>query len=582
MKSILNQWIGPALVVIIALLASKSLLINNLYPSMHDDQQVARLYVLVEGIKQLQLYPRWVDLFGFNYGYPLFNFYPPLVYYVGAIFHLVGLSYITSVKMVFVTGFIVAAFGAYWAAKQYVGRAGGILTAALYTFSLYHSTNVYVRGAMAEFFSMSIFPFVLYALERLRRESDWTSASILGWSLGLLILCHPLIAFPSLFFIAIYGVFSLLTTSDRAVYMKRAVAGGLCGLGLGAFFWLPSMLERKYTMVDELLTRELASYQIHFVQPIQLWSSPWGYGGSGEGLTDGMTFMLGKIHIIAAIVSLVLFLLLLLIQKLKGSVYGGVRTREYGAVVFMLGFGIYMMLDYSRPVWDAISYLWYLQFPWRFMTFNSLLLSVVGGFSVYFAGRIGELFAPTASTILTWSVTIIGCAVVVLYSIAYFAPQSYRVLTDRDLTSFEDIAWRVSRTSHEFAPSGVQTRQSEYGTTIIDVTESTTNKSLFVAPPGMRVGVIEDKYANKTFNVSTAEPATLQLNRFYFPGWRAYASGRELEIRSDNPYRLMQVTVPQGSSTVAFHFTDTWPRTVGNALSFVAFIALCIATVVAL
>src|SRR5258706_9180913 len=74
--------------------------------SMHDDEQVARLYEMYLVISNAQIPPRWVPDLGFGFGFPLFNFYPPLVYYLGSLFHLLGFSFITSTKIVMGLGFL--------------------------------------------------------------------------------------------------------------------------------------------------------------------------------------------------------------------------------------------------------------------------------------------------------------------------------------------------------------------------------------------------------------------------------------------------------------------------------------------
>src|SRR5438552_2375130 len=93
------------LLILIITVPAFSSLLNNFFFSMHDDEHIARLYLLDKGLHQGYLYPRWVDFLGFNFGYPLFNFYPPLVYYVGEFFHLFGFSLIWSVKLTFMLGF---------------------------------------------------------------------------------------------------------------------------------------------------------------------------------------------------------------------------------------------------------------------------------------------------------------------------------------------------------------------------------------------------------------------------------------------------------------------------------------------
>jgi uncharacterized membrane protein len=50
---------------------------------------------------------------GKGYGYPLFNYYPPMIYVVPALIHLLGFSLITSLNLFMFLTFILAAWGMY-------------------------------------------------------------------------------------------------------------------------------------------------------------------------------------------------------------------------------------------------------------------------------------------------------------------------------------------------------------------------------------------------------------------------------------------------------------------------------------
>jgi uncharacterized membrane protein len=169
------------------------------YFTIHDDQHIVRLFLLDQGIRQGSLYPRWVDGLGFGFGYPLFNFYPPFIYYVAEFFHLIGFSLITSIKIMLVTGFIGAAIGMYLFAKDVMGKAAGLVASVLYTYFFYHAITAFVRGAFAEFFTFTILPFVFLFLYRLYKEPSVKNSIGLGISFAALILTHPLIAFHVLF-----------------------------------------------------------------------------------------------------------------------------------------------------------------------------------------------------------------------------------------------------------------------------------------------------------------------------------------------------------------------------------------------
>src|SRR3989344_9172040 len=87
------------LILLFSILVSLPLLKPGLY-LIHDDQHIARLYLFDQSLKAGQFPVRWVDGLGFGLGYPLFNFYPPFVYYLGAFFHLLGFGFIDSIKLV--------------------------------------------------------------------------------------------------------------------------------------------------------------------------------------------------------------------------------------------------------------------------------------------------------------------------------------------------------------------------------------------------------------------------------------------------------------------------------------------------
>ncbi|MBI2051663.1 glycosyltransferase family 39 protein [Candidatus Roizmanbacteria bacterium] len=284
-------------ILIITIPAFLSLLNNN-YFTMHDDQHIVRLFLLDKGIGQGYLYPRWVDGLGFNFGYPLYNFYPPLPYYAGWIFHLLGFSLIWSIKLTFILGFILAAFGIYLFVKKFLGKLPAVLASVLYTYFFYHAVLVYVRGALAEFFAMAVIPYVFLTIVNIAEKPNIRNSIFFGISFAALILTHPLVAVPSVFFIGFFFLFYLWRLSkERIRFVKYFSVGILTGLLLSLFFWLPSISERKFTMVDPILTRELASYKLHYIYPTQFLYSPWGYGGSIPGPFDGMTFQLGKVHI---------------------------------------------------------------------------------------------------------------------------------------------------------------------------------------------------------------------------------------------------------------------------------------------
>ena len=555
-----------ALIIITALAVSG--LLNNQYFSIHDDQHIARLYLLDQAIRQSDLYPRWVGGLGFNFGYPLFNFYPPLIYYVSEFFHLIGFNLLWSLKLMIISGSFVSSIGMYLLGKRFFDKKTGLLTVAFFTFFFYRTITIYIRGAWAEFFAMSILPFVFLGLDNIYKNKSFKSVFLLSISLGLLILAHPLIAFPTFFFIGLFFVYYFFLSENRWLFFKNTVISITLALGLSAFFWLPSLIEKKYTLVDAILTHELASYKIHFVYPFQLWFSPWGYGGSIAGPNDGMSFQLGKIHIFLTIFSLAVFLFYVLVKKKRKSV------KTYGFLFFLLLFSLFMSSTYSQLIWDKIKYLWYLQFPWRFLTFTGIFISLVSAAGIYYLGKIIEPKNKRIQMIFNLIIILLLVVTVVKYLI-YSKPHGEKTYDERKLTSFEEISWRVSKTSFEFAPVGIKTKKTELGTTTIGLNKKDLIKESFKVLSADKettiVKTVINEFSKKEFQIESKNPVEFRLNTFNFPGWQASLDGKKIKINDNNDYKLITVLVPEGKHNLLFVFKNTLIRTISNSISLFVF-----------
>ncbi len=560
------------LAVIIITIPAYTSLINPFYFSMHDDQHIARLFLLDKGIHQGYIFPRWVDTLGFNFGYPLFNFYPPLVYYIGEVFHLIGFSFATSIKLVFITGFIVGGIGMYLLAKRHLGRFAGFLASILYTYFFYHAVLIYVRGALAEFFTLAILPFVFLALDHLRENLTLRESVIFGSLFALLILTHPLIAVPFIFYLVFTYVFYLLIVKKRMRFTVLLGTGVLTVILLSSFFWLPSMIERRFTLVDSILTRELANYKIHFVCIGQLLNSPWGYGGSIAGCFDGLTFQLGKMHIV-----LILFSGLIAFWYATRKKRVSVNFEHFTYFMFLLLFSIFMTVENSKAIWDSLSYLWYLQFPWRFFTFTALFISMVGAFGLHYLQRLLTSYDISPKKILATQMIfliVVGGLVIVIYQ-KYFHPSTYLAEDDIVFTSFYEIADRVSHTSFEFSPIGVKTKKTELGTTAFDISARQIPQKRYELKKGRAdIALLTDKFQEKILQVNAQEPSVVQLNTFFFPGWTYRLDGERGQINSNNPYRLIVVKIPKGIHNLTFNFEDKPIRKVADWISGLTLLAV--------
>ncbi|MEK7470407.1 MAG: glycosyltransferase, partial [Patescibacteria group bacterium] len=148
----------PALLLtLLTVPAFFNLLRPGFFP-MQDDLQAFRVYEMDRCYDDFQIPCRWVPDAGYQYGYPQFNFYPPLPYYIGALLHRVGIQYIDSVKILFILGYILSAITIFILVSELTDKWSGFVSALLYTYIPYKAVEVYVRGALSEFWAQIFFP----------------------------------------------------------------------------------------------------------------------------------------------------------------------------------------------------------------------------------------------------------------------------------------------------------------------------------------------------------------------------------------------------------------------------------------
>ena len=93
------------IIIILTFPSWKELVKPGWFP-MHDDAQIQRVFLMHQSLQEGQFPVRSVDLLGYGYGYPLFNFYNPLPYYFGALIMFIGLNALIATKIIFIIPFI--------------------------------------------------------------------------------------------------------------------------------------------------------------------------------------------------------------------------------------------------------------------------------------------------------------------------------------------------------------------------------------------------------------------------------------------------------------------------------------------
>lgn len=525
--------------------------------AVHDDQQIARIFLMKESIFSGQFPVRWVNHLGFGYGYPLFIFYPPFIYYLGVLFNLLGFSLIESVKILILLSFTLSICSMYLLLSRFYSRQVSIICASVYVLVPYRALDVYVRGALAEAFAFVFLPVILLYSYDILIKPTYKNLILVALGFAALILTHTLTAIS--FIVILFAWILLILIKIKKINGLAKLFIALClGAGISAFSSIPSLLEKKYTLVDDILLTELADYRIHFVYIRQLWESMWGYGGSLPELNDGISFEIGKTVI------LLLFTLIILV------VFKFLRKKKISfseIIPLLIIIPIVMTTKYSKLIWIIFPPLAFIQFPWRFLTYVALFSPFV------FASIVSQIEKKHLNLA---KITLIICIILLsIESFGKFQPKELKEFADKDYLTRERLDWATSRSSFEYIPKGVMTKMSSDQTTIPNISEYDLPNSLAEFTDGS--GHIENliyKPGKQKYKINSPNSGKIRFNTFDFPGWTAKINSKPAQILSNNDLRLITVDVPKGESVVELNFTRTRVRAISEIISLVSLIII--------
>lgn len=297
-----KEWFIICLLIVAVLGCIYQLLRSGFYEPQ-DLHHLADIYEMTRALSSGQLPPRWGPDFLYGYGYPLFNFYYVGPFYLGSLFYLLSGSLRFSYEAVFEFGVILGAIGFYLFLRNHFSKIASFCGAILFSYTPYRAVQIYVRGAMGEFLTVSLMPIFLYFNDRLikDRKKKWFIFSALIAS--FIILSH------NYFWVLIFGfcgVYYLFVSfiSKRYQIIKNFLLEIFLAIGITTYWWLPAFTEQK-----QLWVQTPFPLIDHFPFIKQLLIPYWGYGASLWGPMDGMSFQLGIVNIFAVLLSLVVFML---------------------------------------------------------------------------------------------------------------------------------------------------------------------------------------------------------------------------------------------------------------------------------
>lgn len=512
------------------------------YFTHHDDVQIIRLFEMWKCFKDGQIPCRWVPDLGGGFGYPIFNYYGPLAYYFGGLVYLLTMSLTFAAKSMFAVGFLVSFFGMYLLGRKLWGNWGALICSIFYVTIPYHSSVFYVRGAMGELWAMALYPFVLWALLRLRENRNLFNSLLLGTFVGLLITAHNL---STLIFIPTLIIFCWFFCKEQfksLLFWQRILFAAAIALLLSAFYWLPMIAEKSLVHVDTT-TYGYFSYTEHFKGLKKLFFDfSWGWGDSVRefpgGPRDGMSFQIGIVHWLTWLICLGL-----------AFIYRR-RYPEKSKLVFVCSgiilIAIFMIHPRSEFIWQLIPPLKYMQFPWRFLGLIAFYLCTLSGFIV-----------PALAPLKKRSLLIIALLTITyLYNFHFFRPKTFLYLSDQEFLTGDRWAAEQRRAIFDYLPIYAEAPPPGVADT-----------PYHILTGDMRV----DSYKQGTdwfsADIEVKTHSILRFSQYYFPAWQIRINSNLTRIDYKNSLGLMTVLLGEGRHHIEARLENTPIRILGNLLT---------------
>jgi hypothetical protein len=523
----------------------RPILLPNTFFLAHDSTWLVRLHQFDRAVSLGQFPPRLAPDMAHGYGYPLFKYYAPLFTLLSwFIFKLIG-DYAFSITLtVFLTN-LIGFWGMFLLGKKIYGLWGGLVAAVAFILLPFRALDIYVRAAFAELLAINLFPFWFYYFLSFIRDKV-SKKIIIGFiltSLGLL-LAHNLYLIILACFFPLFLIF-FITGFPGKKKVLLLLGADLLAFLLASWFWLPALLG----LGEVSVLREAAktNFSDNFVYLKQLWNWPWGFGGSAPGLADGMSFKIGKVH------------LLLAIGGALAAFLAKKNRRPTAMFLVLVFFSLFLTLPWSKVVWENLPFLATVQFPWRFLGLATPVIALLsGGITLIDFKSFGLNLKK-----ITPLISFLAIFLLFYFNLKYFVPQSLVLSAKEELLEREKI-YQSAQNIAEYYPTDVERRPEEK-----------PDRSLFFSTDQTAQVVAETPY-KIIFRLS--EKGQAAINRFYFPGWRLRRENEIIPISPEPETGKIQFRAQKpGEYQLIFGLTN-WDK-LAYGLSLLGFVIFLIVIV---
>lgn len=511
------------------------------------------------------LRPFWAFHAAWNAGEPRFVFYPPLSWTLGALLGLALPWTATPIAYTFVT-LALCGLTMRVLLRRFVPPTLAIAGACIYLANPYMLFVAYERTAYAELLAAAWMPLLLLAV--LQKKVHPNHLALVVALLWLTNAPAAIIGSYTLLLLAVVRLTqtALQDTPDRIANLRtdasRLTAGYLLGLALASFFLVPAIAQRSLV--------QLAMANAPGMRP----RDSFLFGHTGQPFHDAVLRSASWAAVAILTVAILCAAVLLSRRKKRQSYHSmqardTVRHRTQPANIFALALlSIVLLLlltHFSAPIWTHAPQLAILQFPWRFLSIEAavatLLLTLVAA-----SWRTSQRFALAAALLFAAAMPWAGHK---LYAQPCDEEDNPAAQRERYVTD------RGSEPTDEYTPVDADNDALHPD---LPAAWLTTQEN---APPDPAtlpdvVATSDGNPEHLHFDIRSAtQPRSLVVRLRAYAGWSLQIDGRDQSITPTRDDDLLTVDLPPGPAyTVDLRLQWTSSAYAGLALSLAALLLL--------
>lgn len=523
-----------AAIGIIAFAFSFDLLVNPGTPASFDGPvHISNMVQIAESLKSGE-FPRWGDGFA-NYGMPIPIIAQQTTSYLGGFFILLTNNPTFSYALVVFVGALLSCITLDMFFRKHVSPNASLVGIFLFNLAPYRIMNVYVRGALPEFFGSVFLPLILVGIYEVLVEKRKRGPLLIALGTTGTLLTHPFLIVIYAFLYIPYGLYYFLQSSKKIRDTIYLSASFVTGLLLSAYYILPLFAEIRYFYYGQTANHFVPNQYLPW-ERFTDWS--WYYSYDTDIYTRAHLIKPGFPEI-AIFATFFIFVLLQIVKRriIKEQIFLSIT----GITILFFTSGL------SVPLYEHINFLGGIQHAWRMLSAFIFIPPLLVALALHKA----------KSPILIFGV-------VVLFTILRF-PQLYG--KNYHIKPYEAYHKPV---------------ENLHGTIMNTVwTSNTKDYAVQSKKPAIFEGegeieIVQVKNALRVYRVKAETPLKMVDYTFYYPGWHVYVDGVDNPIQFQDPsYRgVITYDVPEGEHEIILKFEETKTRQVANIISVLTIIGV--------